>query len=873
MHSLLRPVRLLALFCFVLIGRNVHAAPGIWANSAQMDESGGTLACVVSVHDRDFPVTVSFRTVDGSARAGSDYAAKSGQLQFPPGVNSQLLEISFLNDAEVEGDEEFSIELFDASNGVPVLTPVVRIVIIDNELGYRFQSPLPILSCREDAPADFQIQRIGDFGHSSVEVHLEPSSAVPNIDYVPTVYTLNFAPGQTSATFRFEPINNAIENPFQRSLIASLRNPTAGVPGTAQRRIIISDNELGYRLHRESGWPASGMEGGAIKIIRDGDYAVESVATVSLEQTATPDRFLATPQLDFAPGPFTVRFAPFQRIAEVPLALLEDHLWEASERVFVRHTAMVSSADTRADELWIKDNEFNPLPTRALCPPFAPNHELQAFTTTPSGKILLAAVADGTTTVYQLLPDSTVDPEFQPTVITGASPALACLPHGGVLVAIRGPQKLVRLNRTGGIDPAFTSPITGDILELAPAPNGKIFILSWTLTPEGNGDWPHRLLRLNADGSLDRTLQTFPRGGGDLAPDDRGGLYFTGNFTEINGVPRGGFARLTEEGQLDLSFNPPPRRDLFRIQFLDGALYGERSYTVVRLLLSGEPDPTFNPFQLNSDLYSFLRDSQGRFYTADFRDVGEETRIVDIQRRDRDGFPDNSYVPGTFTLTGYAGVTPGQHGVLLSDDHLLLRGAGHYMGSMFSKCESLLPETGLGLVRLTQPSGATVKPGSNSFPENAGTVEIPIWRIGDNQGAADIPYLVRNGSALRGEHFNMQPSGSISFASATSVATLQLQIHDNAEPGPGVSFYIDFKNAQGETLSTSEISIYNDERSIRWNRQIDDQTWEILATGGPWLPTPITSSPDLIDWRIDRFFIPDVPIRIRIDQPQTFFFW
>lgn len=869
MHSLLRPVGILALFCLVLIGRNVHSAPGIWASNAQTDESGGALACIVYVHDRDFPVTVSFRTVDGGARAGSDYAAKSGQLRFPPGVNSQLLDISLLNDAEVEGDEEFSIELFDASDGIPLLTPTVRMIIIDNELGYRFQSQIPWLSCREDAPADFQISRIGDFGHSSVEVHLEPGSAVPNIDYVPTVYTLNFAPGQTSATFRFTPINNAIENPFQRSLIASLRNPTAGVPGTAQRRLIINDNELGYRLPRDSNWLASGMEGGVIKIIRDGDYDVESVATVSLEQTATPDRFLATPQLDFAPGPFTVRFAPFQRIAEVSLALLEDHLWEASERVFVRHTAMVSSADTRSDEFWIRDNEFNPLPTRAVCPPFPPNHELQAFTTTPSGKILLAAVADGTTTIYQLLPDSTADPDFQPTVITGASPTLAGLPDGSVLVAIRGPQKLLRLNRTGGIDSTFIPPITGDILEIAPAQNGKIFILSWTLTPDGNGDWPQRLLRLNADGSLDRTLQTFP-GGGSLAPDDRGGLYFTGNFTEINGVPRGGFARLTEEDQLDLSFNPPPRGDLGPIQFLDGALYGVRGYTVVRLLLSGEPDPTFNPFPLNSDLYSFLRDSQGRFYTADFRDVGEETRIVDIQRRDRDGFPDDSYVPGTFTLTGHAGLIPGQFGILLGDDHLLLTGSGHYIGSLFSKCES---PTGLGVVRLTQPAGATVKPGSNSFPENAGTVEIPIWRIGDNHGAADIPYVVRNGSAILGEHFNMQPSGSISFPQAASVATLQLRILDNAEPGPGISFYIDFKNPQGETLSTLEISIYNDERSIRWNRQTDDQTWEILATGGPWLPTPITSSSNLIEWRIHRLFIPDVPIQVRLDQPHTFFSW
>ncbi|MGB0561445.1 MAG: Calx-beta domain-containing protein [Spirulinaceae cyanobacterium] len=58
-------------------------------------------------------VTVNYTTDDGTAD-GSDYAAGPGQVTFAPGEVSQTISIATTDDAEVEGDETFSVRLLGA---------------------------------------------------------------------------------------------------------------------------------------------------------------------------------------------------------------------------------------------------------------------------------------------------------------------------------------------------------------------------------------------------------------------------------------------------------------------------------------------------------------------------------------------------------------------------------------------------------------------------------------------------------------------------------------------------------------------------------------------------------------------------------------
>ena len=60
-------------------------------------------------------VRVDYATVDGTARAGSDYEAVSGTLEFEPGETERTVDVGMLDDAVDEGEETFALVLSNPS--------------------------------------------------------------------------------------------------------------------------------------------------------------------------------------------------------------------------------------------------------------------------------------------------------------------------------------------------------------------------------------------------------------------------------------------------------------------------------------------------------------------------------------------------------------------------------------------------------------------------------------------------------------------------------------------------------------------------------------------------------------------------------------
>jgi hypothetical protein len=71
---------------------------------------------VVLSNAYDLPVTVSYTTTDGSALAGSDYAATTGSVTFAPGETSQSIVVQVIGDTLQEYDEYFGVYLTGAEN-------------------------------------------------------------------------------------------------------------------------------------------------------------------------------------------------------------------------------------------------------------------------------------------------------------------------------------------------------------------------------------------------------------------------------------------------------------------------------------------------------------------------------------------------------------------------------------------------------------------------------------------------------------------------------------------------------------------------------------------------------------------------------------
>ncbi len=86
----------------------------------------------------DQPVTMSYRTVDGTATtAGSDYVAKSGTLTFAPGEITKTITIEVKGDSKRETNEYFYLDLYgNSSNSLFTKSRGIGTILNDDLLRY-----------------------------------------------------------------------------------------------------------------------------------------------------------------------------------------------------------------------------------------------------------------------------------------------------------------------------------------------------------------------------------------------------------------------------------------------------------------------------------------------------------------------------------------------------------------------------------------------------------------------------------------------------------------------------------------------------------------------------------------------------------------
>lgn len=114
---------------------NIPRAISFKATQVQVNETAGNaIVTVVRTGDDSVSAKVNFTTVNGTAKAGSDFTAQSGILEFPIGVSSKNIVIPITNDTDPEGFEDFFVTISnpDPSQFV-IATFDMRVVIADDD--------------------------------------------------------------------------------------------------------------------------------------------------------------------------------------------------------------------------------------------------------------------------------------------------------------------------------------------------------------------------------------------------------------------------------------------------------------------------------------------------------------------------------------------------------------------------------------------------------------------------------------------------------------------------------------------------------------------------------------------------------------------
>ncbi|PZP45392.1 MAG: hypothetical protein DI601_09695 [Azospirillum brasilense] len=89
------------------------------ASMAEGDSGSGTLRFAVSLsRAADAPVTLRWNTVSGTATAGQDFQAASGQITIAAGASTASIAVTVLGDRLREADESFRVVLTDVSGAV-----------------------------------------------------------------------------------------------------------------------------------------------------------------------------------------------------------------------------------------------------------------------------------------------------------------------------------------------------------------------------------------------------------------------------------------------------------------------------------------------------------------------------------------------------------------------------------------------------------------------------------------------------------------------------------------------------------------------------------------------------------------------------------
>ncbi len=162
-----------------------------------------------------------------------------------------------------------------------------------------------------------------------------------------------------------------------------------------------------------------------------------------------------------------------------------------------------------------------------------------------------------------------VDGSLDTTFLAGASSSVysvALQPDGKVLlggVSVNGPSRngIARFNADGSLDTSFlgeTPEVYGQMGTVVQQPDGKVLIGGSLTMFNGVSLGLRNIARLRADGSLDGSFLNGMSGAGgavnDIALQPDGKILIGGSFYAVNGVSRGGIARLNADGSLDGTF-------------------------------------------------------------------------------------------------------------------------------------------------------------------------------------------------------------------------------------------------------------------------------------------------------------------------------
>jgi hypothetical protein len=313
---------------------------------------GGNTASAVSV-----VVQSAGSTATPGSAGSNDYNAVNQTISFAAGETSKTVTVAINDDAIVEANETFSLQLSSPSAGAVISSGAATITatILDNE-----QSSWSVAgpgSVSEGAGSvAFTVSRSGASGAATIVFATGGGTATAtlgaNNDYTAVNQTLNFAAGEMSKTVNVV-VNDDTTAEGNETIGAAISGASSGTIATGVASATLVDNE-------QSNWSVAGPGPGSVSegagsaaftVSRTGDSAAATIVFATSGGTAAAGS-------DYTAMNQTLSFAAGEMSKTVSVAVADDLVAEANETLSVVISGASSgNIATGAASATILDNE------------------------------------------------------------------------------------------------------------------------------------------------------------------------------------------------------------------------------------------------------------------------------------------------------------------------------------------------------------------------------------------------------------------------------------------------------------------------------------------------------------------------------------
>lgn len=260
----------------VQMGSDGERGSNVWirATDRALETAGSIRFLVQRTGDLRAPLSVDYATVAGTATAGTDFAAASGTVSWPANEGGvRAVDIALADDAAIEADEQFSIQLSSSDPVVFEASSAATVTITDDDDPNR--SPTVTLKHTElfvpegASTVTFEAHRLGNSMQAvtatwSTSQNTSSSgwTASPGVDYTSARGTLTWAAGDTSPKTFTVPILEDAASEYAESFSVDLSASYPAVTLNGSKGGTIVDNDPSPTRPTFSVSPAASFEEG-----------------------------------------------------------------------------------------------------------------------------------------------------------------------------------------------------------------------------------------------------------------------------------------------------------------------------------------------------------------------------------------------------------------------------------------------------------------------------------------------------------------------------------------------------------------------------------------------------------------------------------